>query len=94
MDIRLIGKVNDGNASYHVSSMNGEMPRNQRGGGFRQTNLRNDYARNPVQNGRLRGARGGGRQQRNNDNDNKKNVTMEDLDADLDAYRAESKVKK
>jgi hypothetical protein len=91
MDIRLVGGVDDGSKpqSNRFSLANG----NSGGGGGR--NQRFGNRNNNQQNG-FRGnrPRGGGRQQQNGTGGKQEEVTADDLDAELDAYRAESKQKK
>ena len=89
MDIRLVGGVDDGSRpqSNRLSSANG--------GGMNQ---RVGNRANNQQNG-TRGGGGGGRggrggRQQQNGAGAKKEVSADDLDAELDAYRAESKQKK
>jgi len=93
MDIRLVGGVDDGSQqqSNRVSYANG--------GGGGSGNQRSGFRNNNPQNGTRGGAnrsRGGRQQQQNGTSNNtkKENVTAEDLDAELDAYRAESAPKK
>jgi len=92
MDIRLVGGVDDGSKpqSNRFSLANGN---NGGGGGGR--NQRFGNRNNNQQNG-FRGnrPRGGGRQQQNGTGGKQEEVTADDLDAELDAYRAESKQKK
>ena len=80
MDIRLVGNVDNGSPQKpnRGSFTNG----NQRSG-FRNNNNQQNGAR-----GRPRG--GGGKQ----NGFGKKDVTADDLDAELDAYRAENAPKK
>jgi hypothetical protein len=87
MDIRLVGGVDDGSRpqSNRFSLANA-------GGGGRNQRLgnRNNNQQNGVRGNRPRG----GKQQQNGTGNNKEEVTADDLDAELDAYRAESKQKK
>ena len=86
MDIRLVGGVDDGSRpqSNRFSSANGGGGRNQRLGN-RNNNQQNGFRGNRP--------RGGGRQQNGTGKKDTK-VTADDLDAELEAYRAESKQKK
>jgi THO complex subunit 4 len=85
MDIRLVGGVDDGSRpqSNRFSLANGG-GRNQRFGN------RN----NNQQNGNRGGNRARGGKQQNSTGNKKEDITADDLDAELDAYRAESKQKK
>ncbi|CAF0750410.1 unnamed protein product [Adineta steineri] len=95
MDIRLIGAVNDGSQQQQqtprASYTNGNSNGNQRSG-FRN----NNNQQNGTRNGGNFSRGGGGKQQQNGTRNNtkKENVTAEDLDAELEAYRAESAPKK
>ncbi|CAF0805558.1 unnamed protein product [Adineta steineri] len=101
MDIRLVGSVGDGSKPQvnRFTSANGGGgggggggrggDRNQRFGN-RNNNQQNGFRGNRQRGG---GGGGGGRQQQNGSN-GKTDVSAEDLDAELDAYRAESKQKK
>ncbi|CAF3712957.1 unnamed protein product [Adineta steineri] len=100
MDIRLVGSVGDGSKPQvnRFTSANGGGggggggrggDRNQRFGN-RNNNQQNGFRGNRQRGG---GSGGGGRQQQNGSN-GKTDVSAEDLDAELDAYRAESKQKK
>lgn len=85
MDIKLVSGTDDGSravASRLSLNNGGGNNRNQRGGSRnnQQSNVRGNRPR-------------GGRQQQNGGSE-KKEVTAEDLDAELEAYRAESKQKK
>jgi hypothetical protein len=87
MDIRLVGGVDDGSKpqSNRFSLANGSGGgRNQRFGN------RNNNQQNGVRGNRPRG----GKQQQNGTGGKKEEITADDLDAELDAYRAESKQKK
>ena len=84
MDIRLVGGVDDGSRpqSNRLSQANGGS-----GGGYQRFGNRSNNQQNSSRGGR------GGRQQQNGTG-RKKEVSTDDLDAELDAYRAESKQKK
>lgn len=87
MDIKMLGGAGDDAAdeqSSRVSYGNG-------GGGNPRSGLRGNYQQNGNRGGANR-SRGGRAQQ--NGSGKKENVTAEDLDADLEAYRAESAPKK
>ncbi|CAM4757022.1 unnamed protein product [Rotaria magnacalcarata] len=92
MDLKLVGALDSGaqqqtNLSLNVNGTNG---RNQRSG-FRFNNQQNGTRGGGTGASRPRG----GRQQQNGNGGNKKvDVTAKDLDAELDAYRAESSSKK
>lgn len=88
MDIRIVGGSDDGSRpqSNRFSQSNGNTGRNQRFGN------RNNNQQNGFRGNQSRG--GGGRQQQNGKGNKKEEITADDLDADLDAYRAESKQKK
>lgn len=91
MNIQLVGGVDDGSRgqSNRFSQSNGNTGRNQRSG-YRNNNQQNGFRGNQS-----RGGGGGGRQQQQNGTRNEKEkLSVDDLDADLDAYRAESKQKK
>jgi hypothetical protein len=80
MDIRLVGGVDD------VS------PQKPNRGSFANGNQRSGFRNNNNQQNGTRGrSRGGGKQ---NGFGKKEDVTAEDLDAELEAYRAESAPKK
>jgi len=83
MDIRLVGGVDDGSRpqSNRVSLSNGNNGRNQRFGNRNNNNQQNGNRGNRTR---------GGKQQQNGINGKKEDVTADDLDAELDAYRAES----
>ncbi|CAF2317111.1 unnamed protein product [Rotaria sp. Silwood2] len=87
MDIRLVGSINDGSKpqSNRFSLANVGNNRAQ------QPRTRNINQQNNVRGNRTRGGR---QQQQNGTSRKKEDVTAEDLDAELDAYRAESKQKK
>lgn len=90
MDIRLVGGVDDGSPqkSNRGSYSNGT------GGGNQRSGFRNNNQQNGNRGGANRSR--GGRQQNGTDGGNTKKgtVSAEDLDAELDAYRAESTTKK
>lgn len=90
MDIRLVGGVDDESKpqSNRFTSANGG------GGGARNQRFgnRNNNQQNGGRGNRPRGGGGRGRQQ-NGSGGKKEDVTADDLDAELDAYRAESKQK-
>jgi len=83
MDIQLVGGVDDGSRpqSNRFSLPNSGGGRNQRLGN-RNNNQENGFRSNRPS---------GGRQQQNGTGNKKEEVTADDLDAELDAYRAESK---
>jgi len=88
MDIRLVGGVDDGSkpqSNRFSLSNGGGGGRNQRFG-----NRNNNNQQNGIRGNRTRG----GKQQQNGTGGKKEDVTAEDLDAELEAYRAESKQKK
>jgi len=87
MDIRLVGGVDDGSKpqSNRFSLVNGGGGRNPR------PNNRNNNQQNGVRGNRTRGGR---QQQQNGARGKKEDISAEDLDAELEAYRAESKQKK
>lgn len=90
MDITLVGGTGNSFQMDRVSSANGNGGgRNQRGGGFRNNNQRSNGSQNPGRNNRTRGGK-----QQNGAGNAKEDVTAENLDAELEAYRAESKQKK
>jgi hypothetical protein len=82
MDIRLVGGVDNG--SQQQTNRGSYTNGNQRSG-FRQQNGTRGGGNRP---------RGGGGKQQQNGNSKKEDVTADDLDAELDAYRAESAPKK
>ncbi|CAF0729082.1 unnamed protein product [Rotaria sp. Silwood1] len=85
MDIKLVGSVDDGSKSRlsRFSLANVGNNRTQRSG------IRNTNQQNYVGGNRTRG----GKQQQNGTSRKKEEITADDLDAELDAYRAESKQK-
>lgn len=85
MDIRLVGGADDGSRpqSNRFSLANGGAGRNPRFGN-----------RNNNQQNGSRGNQSRGGKQQNGTGNKKEDVTADDLDAELDAYRAESKQKK
>jgi len=85
MDIRLVGGVDDGSRPQSNRLANGGGGRNQRFG-----NRNTNNQQNGVRGNRPRG----GKQQHNGTGGKKEDISADDLDADLDAYRAESKQKK
>jgi len=93
MDIRLVGAVDDGaqQQSTRGSYANGT---GGGGGGNQRSGFRNNNQQNGTRGGANRSR--GGKQQQNGfgGNTKKENVTADDLDAELDAYRAESTQKK
>ncbi|CAF1277583.1 unnamed protein product [Rotaria sordida] len=86
MDIRLVGNIDDGSKQqlnrFSLGNVGNNRPQRS---GFRNTNQQNNIRGNRTR---------GGRQQQNGSSGKKEEVTAEDLDAELDAYRAESKQKK
>jgi len=90
MDIRIVGGVDDGSKpqSNRFSLANGNS-----GGGGGGRNQRFGNRNNNQQNG-SRGNRPRGGRQQNGTGGKQEEVTADDLDAELDAYRAESKQKK
>jgi len=90
MDIRLVG-VDD--ASQQPSNR-GSYANGTGGGGNQRSGFRNNNQQNGTRGGGNR-SRGGGKQNGiGGGNAKNENVTAEDLDAELDAYRAESTPKK
>ena len=90
MDIRLVGGVDDGAKPQSNRSLaNGGGGRNQRFGGNRNNNNNNNNQQNGARGNRLRGGK-----QQNGASGKKEEISTDDLDADLEAYRAESKQKK
>jgi hypothetical protein len=90
MDIRLVGGVDDGSQQpiKRGSYANGI------GGGNQRSGFRNNNQQNGTRGGANR-SRGGKQQQNGTGGKGKKeDVTADDLDAELDAYRAESTPKK
>ncbi|CAF4769682.1 unnamed protein product [Rotaria sp. Silwood1] len=91
MDIKLVGGVDSGlpQQTNRGSFVNGNNSGNQRSG-FRFNNQQNG---NRGGTNRSRGGGGGGNQQGNSirGNTKKETITAEDLDAELEAYRAETK---
>jgi len=85
MDIRLVGGTDDGSQQ--------QSNRGSYSNGFGGGNQRSGFRNNNQQNG-TRGGGGGGRQNGTGGKAKKENVTVEDLDAELDAYRAETAPKK
>lgn len=83
MDIRIVGGSDDGSQSVsnRLSLGNGGGNRNQRFGNRNNDNQQNGFRGNRTRGGRQQNGAGG----------KKEEVTADDLDAELDAYRAESK---
>jgi hypothetical protein len=92
MDIRLVGGVDDGSQQQ---TNRGSYTNGIGRGGNQRSGFRNNNQQNGFRGGANR-SRGGGKQQQNGTGGNKKkeNITAEDLDAELEAYRAESAPKK
>jgi hypothetical protein len=89
MDIRLVGGV--GGVSQEQTS---RIPYANGGGGNQRSGFRNNNQQNGTRGGANR-SRGGKPQQNGTGGKPKKdNVSADDLDAELDAYRAESGPKK
>jgi len=90
MDIRLVGGIDDGSQQQ----LNRGSFANGIGGGNQKSGFRNNNQQNGARGGANRSR--GGKQQQNGTGGNakKENITAEDLDADLEAYRAESTPKK
>ena len=81
MDIRLVGGGDDGSQAQSNR------------GAFSNANQRSGF-RNNQQNGTRGRSRGDAKQNGINGHSKKENVTIEDLDAELEAYRAENGPKK
>jgi len=89
MDIRLVGSVDDGSQQQ----INRGSYTNGIGGGNQRSGFRNNNQQNGNRGGGNR-SRGGKQQNGSGGNTKKENITAEDLDADLEAYRAETAPKK
>ena len=89
MDIKLVGDIDNGlQQSIRGSYANGI------GGGNQRSGFRNNNQQNGIRDGTNR-SRGDRRQEDGIYGSGKKqNLTVEELDADLDAYRAEGVLKK
>jgi THO complex subunit 4 len=90
MDIRLVGGVDNG-AQQQQQTNRVPYANGGGGGGNQRSGFRNNNQQNGTRGGGNR-SRGGKQQQ--NGNTKKENVSAVDLDAELDAYRAESAPKK